>query len=172
MTYTTKELTPETWVGFERLFAPGKGWSFCACMLYQRGCHLDANRFPNRASSLVQNQTEKRALVEAGRAHGILVYAGAEPIGWCQFGPAGELPLSGATRLDRRIPPLGSGVKWRITCFVTDYRWRRCGVATAALRGALQAIRERGGGLIRRWSRITRTRLMPAPCRSSSGRGS
>lgn len=27
---------------FERLFAPGRGWSFCACMLYQRGCHLDA----------------------------------------------------------------------------------------------------------------------------------
>jgi hypothetical protein len=25
----------------------------------------------------------------------------------------------GAERLDRRIPPLGDGIQWRITCFVT-----------------------------------------------------
>src|SRR5215467_8607437 len=66
MTYATKELTPATWADFERLFAPGRGWSFCACMLYQRGCHLDAKRFPDRASSLAQNQAEKRALVTPG----------------------------------------------------------------------------------------------------------
>jgi hypothetical protein len=93
VTYTTKELTPATWVDFERMFASGRSWSFCACMLYQRGCHLDVKRFPDRASSLAQNQSEKRALVDAGRAHGILVYDDREPIGWCQFGPAEELPL-------------------------------------------------------------------------------
>jgi hypothetical protein len=98
-----------------------------------------------RASALAQNRAEKRALVEAGRAHGILVYDG-EPVGWCQFGPAEELPLPGATRLDRRIPPLGAGVRWRITCFVTAVRRR--GVASAALRSALQAIGEHGGGLV------------------------
>jgi hypothetical protein len=94
-------------------------------MLYQRGCHLDAKRFPDRASSLAQNQAEKRALVDAGRAHGILVYNDSEPIGWRQFGPAEDLPLPGATRLDRRIPPLGTGVRWRITCFVTVVRRHR-----------------------------------------------
>jgi hypothetical protein len=80
VTYTTKDLTPATWADFERLFAPGRGWSFCACMLYQRGCHLDAKRFPDRASSRAQNQAEKRALVDAGRAHGILVYDDREPM--------------------------------------------------------------------------------------------
>ena len=67
MTDATKELTPATWADFEHLFAPGRGWSFCACMLYQRGCHLDARRFPDRASALAQNQAEKRALVEPGQ---------------------------------------------------------------------------------------------------------
>jgi hypothetical protein len=124
-------------------------------MLYQRGCHLDAERFPDRASALVQNQAEKGALVEAGRAHGILVYDDSEPIGWCQFGPAEELPLPGATRLDRRIPPLGAGVRWRITCFVTVIRRRRRGVANTALRSALQAIRERGGGLVEAYPTLT-----------------
>jgi ribosomal protein S18 acetylase RimI-like enzyme len=124
-------------------------------MLYQRGCHLDAKRFPDRSSAFPQNQAEKRALVDAGRAHGILVYDDREPIGWCQFGPADELPLSGAARLDRRIPSLGSGVRWRITCFVTAVRWRRRGVASTALRNALEAIRERGGGLVEAYPTLT-----------------
>ncbi len=50
MTYATKELSPETWSDFERLFAPGRRWAFCACMLYQRGCHLDRKMFPDRWS--------------------------------------------------------------------------------------------------------------------------
>jgi hypothetical protein len=124
-------------------------------MLYQRGCHLDRKRFPDRATSLVQNQAEQRALVDAGRAHGILVYNDREPIGWCQFGPAEELPLPGATHLDRRIPSLGAGVRWRITCFVTVFGWRRRGVATTALRSALQAIPEHGGGLVEAYPTLT-----------------
>jgi hypothetical protein len=155
MTYPTKELDPATWADFQRLFAPGRGWSFCACMLYQRGCHLDARSFPDRASALDQNQAEKRALVDTGRAHGILVYEDSDPIGWCQFGPPEELPLPGAARLDGRIPPLGAGVRWRITCFVTVIRQRRRGVASTALRSALQAIRKRGGGLVEAYPTLT-----------------
>jgi GNAT superfamily N-acetyltransferase len=124
-------------------------------MLYQRGCHLDAEKFPDRKSSLVQNQAEKRALVDADQSHGILVYEEGEPIGWCQFGPAAELPLPGAARLDRRIPPLGAGVHWRITCFVTATRHRGRGVASTALRGALEAICKRGGGLVEAYPTLT-----------------
>lgn len=155
MEYATKELSPETWPDFERLFAPGTGWAFCACMLYQRGCHLPKAAYPNREAMRIQNQAEKRALVNGGRAHGILVYDDGEPIGWCQFGPAEELPLPGGGRRDRRIPPLGDGVGWRITCFVTTVRRRRRGVASTALRAALDAIRERGGGLVEAYPTVT-----------------
>jgi hypothetical protein len=88
VTYATKELARETWSDFERLFSPGRGWAFCACMLYQRGCHLDRKVFPDRASARIQNLAEKRALVEFGRAHGILVYDSGGAIGWCQYGSA------------------------------------------------------------------------------------
>lgn len=148
MTYETKLLSSTTWADFERLFAPEAGWAFCACMLYQRGCHLEKSKFPNREAARIQNRAEKRALVDAGRAHGVLVYEEGDPIGWCQYGPVDELPLPGGRRRDRRIPPLGAGVSWRITCFVTAVRRRRRGVARSALRGALDAIREEGGGLV------------------------
>lgn len=148
MTYTTKELSPETWPDFDRLFAPGTGWAFCACMFFQRGRHLPQAEFPGREAMRVQNRAEKRALVDQGRAHGILVYENGEPVGWCQYGPPDELPIPGSGRTSRRIPPAGTDVRWRITCFVTRVRGRRRGVAGAALRAALAAIHRHGGGLV------------------------
>ena len=150
MTYATKELSPKTWPDFERLFAPGSGWAFCACMFFQRGRHLPQAEFPGREAMRVQNRAEKRALVDQGRAHGILVYENGEPVGWCQYGPLEELPIPGRSRPSRRIPPAGTGVQWRITCFVTQirHRHRRRGVAGAALRAALAAIRKHGGGIV------------------------
>ena len=155
MKYETKELSPETWPDFERLFAPGTGWAFCACMLYQRGCHLETAKFPKRQLARIQNLAEKRALVDTGQAHGILVYEAAQPVGWCQYGPAEELPIPGEVRRDRRVPPLGAGVRWRITCFVTVVRRRRRGVAGAALRAALDAIQAQGGGRVEAYPTLT-----------------
>jgi len=37
---------------------------------------------------------------------------------------------------------------WRITCFVVDKKYRERGVASAALKAALEAIRSKGGGLV------------------------
>jgi len=153
--YQMKLLSPKTWTDFERLFAPGTGWAFCACMLYQRGRHLEKLKFPNRTAARLQNQAEKCAFVDAGRAHGVLVYEENVPVGWCQYGPADELPLPGGSRKDRRIPPLGAGVSWRITCFVMAARHRGQGVARTALRRALDAIREGGGGLVEAYPTVT-----------------
>jgi GNAT superfamily N-acetyltransferase len=155
VTYATRELEPGTWASFERLFRPGTGWAFCACMLYQRGCHLPARAYPTRDVARIENQRQKRELVEAGRAHGVLVFDGDEPIGWCQFGPVEELPLPGSTLLDRRIPPLEPDVDWRITCFVTAVRHRGRGVARAALEGVLAAIGRRGGGVVEAYPTTT-----------------
>src|SRR5205807_1398799 len=57
------------------------------------------------------------------------------------FGPKSDLPFDHpGGNADERI--------WRITCFVTDKRFRRHGIAKTALRAAVEAIRKRGGGLI------------------------
>jgi GNAT superfamily N-acetyltransferase len=139
---TTKELSPRTWRDFERLFSrPGNGWNSCGCMLSHRGCHLPRGAYPTKATQAAQNLKEQKALVDERRSYGILVYSDSEPIGWCQFGPKSELPFSaGESESDKS--------KWRITCFVTDKRFRRHGVARVALRAAVEAIRRRGGGLI------------------------
>jgi GNAT superfamily N-acetyltransferase len=156
--YTTKELSKETWPDFARLFSGGGGWDFCWCMHFQRayasskdnGLTTRKNKIPQtRAARSVRNRREKKRLVERGVAHGILVYAHGGPVGWCQYGPREELPRIDNYRKYRALAPGRATERlWRITCFVVDRKVRCRGIARAALRAALDAIRKKGGGLI------------------------
>lgn len=93
----------------------------------------------------MRNRREKRELVERGGSHGILVYAKGEPVGWCQYGPKEELPRIDNSRNYRGLAK-GTEKLWRITCFVVHKKYRKRGVASAALKAALEAIRNKGGG--------------------------
>lgn len=135
--YETRELSAATWPDFERLFSRGNGWDHCWCVASQR---TDRARLRIRAEAGILNHRYKHELLEQGQAHGILVYSELEPVGWCQYGPRSELPVSP----DSDAVEMG----WRVTCFVVDRRYRRRGVAGLALRAALDSIRRRGGGVV------------------------
>ena len=95
-----------------------------------------------------RNRRAKKALVERRRSHGILVYAGVQAVGWCQYGTRAELPRVDAGRNYRKLSSSPPAKLWRITCFFIDRDFRHKGVAQAALRGALAAIEKRGGGTV------------------------
>ena len=104
---------------------------------------------PTRAEKAVRNHRRKETLVKNGKAHGVIVYANGEPVGWCQYGPREELPRVDHTRNYRNLAPKDKPDKlWRITCFVVDKNYRKRGVASTALKGALEGIGRRGGGLV------------------------
>jgi hypothetical protein len=70
-------------------------------------------------------------------------------VGWCQFGPSEELSsVDRKKSSERAIDEAGRDQLWRITCFVTAKNHRRRGVAGVALRAALEAIHQHGGGVI------------------------
>ena len=75
---------------------------------------------------------------EEDRAHAALVFDGEVAVGWCQFGAPDELP-----NINHR-KEYEAGVErapdYRLTCFFVDKRYRRQGVAAAALGGALELI--------------------------------
>jgi len=154
--HTTKELSPETWPDFEKLFAKHGGvQAGCWCMFYHRPRPLPPEfRGKERAA---QNRRDKEAFVQQGRSHGILVYAGEQPVGSCQFGPRDELPRIDAGRIYRKLDlPVDAGKLWRITCFFVDRDYRHKGVAKVALLAALDAIRERGGGVVEAYPATSR----------------
>jgi len=164
--YKTKDLSKETWPDFVKLFSQGNGWDFCWCVHFQRPRTLpEHKRLKLRAERGARNRREKKTLVENGRAHGILVYARGKPVGWCQYGPQEELPRIDNSPNYRGHAPKDCARKlWRISCFVVDRKHRRHGVASVALSAALEAIKEKGGGLVEAypiipWDKLCRERI-------------
>jgi len=159
--YTVRELSPRTWPDFEGLFAKhGGAQAGCWCMFYHRARPIGRETRDGEARRS-RNRRDKQELVERGGSHGILVYAGTHAVGWCQYGPRGELPRIDAGRFYRGLSvqeeekPL-----WRITCFFVDPQHRRKGVGARALRAVLASIEEKGGGTVEAYP-VTSKRAVP-----------
>ena len=143
-----RELTPETWSDFERLFRGPGGNDQCWCMYYRREQSAEkeiAAYGVKRSGFHEHNRRRLQGLVDAGRAHGILAYSGDEAVGSCAYGRKEEFPKIDRGRAYRKLQPPPEGA-WRIVCFVVAVGHRRKGVAAAALRAALESIRSQGGG--------------------------
>lgn len=162
--FTTRELSMRSFPDFEQFFGQVHG---CACTLYFFGRHLspmsgtakeraqllgppDRSRkhFPHKELMRAREAAAVKELVRDGLAHGILVYADGEPVGWCHFGRVEELPVPSEQSNPDMIYARHSDTDWVINCFTTRMDYRRQGVATLALNAAIAAIKTRGGGWI------------------------
>lgn len=138
--YETKALDVSSWSDFARLVEANNGvWGGCWCMWY----HVkDVSADDSPAS----RRKAKECLVRESRAHASLVFDGTKCVGWCQFGSPEELPRIHNLRAYQATNP--TLPDWRITCFFAGKGYRRHGVASAALKGALEQIKKLGGGRI------------------------
>ncbi len=135
-----RALSASTWDGFATLVEANGGiFGGCWCM----GFHPDDTR------NAEANRRRKLARVQAGTAHAALVFDGDRGacLGWAQFGSPEELPRiknrnAYERSRDREMP------EWRIGCCYVGRGFRRQGVATAALAGALNLIADLGGGIV------------------------
>lgn len=166
-TYETKELSESTWSDFEKLFSRGNGWDHCFCIHFQRPCGLPKTEWlRTRTERAKRNRRHKKSLVGEGRSHGILVYVNGQPVGCCQYGLAEELPRIDASHNYRNLGLAAASHKlWRITCFVVDRRHRQKGIATAALKTALESIKKQGGGIVEAYPVLDWKKLRPAEIR-------
>ena len=140
MPLTSKPLTPDTWPAFARLVEKHNGiFGGCWCISF----HLEPGEKRHGAAAY---RAMKKALVRQGRAHAALVFDGPNAVGWCQFGPSGELPNIRSKKAYEN--DLGELPDWRITCFFIDRERRREGIANFALREALREITRLGGGTV------------------------
>jgi GNAT superfamily N-acetyltransferase len=147
MQLNVKALSPATWADFEALAQRHHGiWGGCWCTWFHRSDTV-------KTGDSAFNKELKKALVMAGRAHAALVYDGDCPVAWCQFGTPEELP-----HIYHKAEVERDGYQkpdWRITCFFVDTKYRRKGVGKAALLGALNLIREAGGGVVESYPQDT-----------------
>jgi len=138
--YTTKTLTSETWDDFSALVEANNGvWGGCWCM----GFHPEG---VGKGHTREGNRQAKRAHVERGTVHQILVYDHDLCVGWCQYGSPAELPnIQNRAKYQQGAVELPD---WRIGCIFTSSGHRGHGVARAGVASALEAIRAAGGGSV------------------------
>jgi GNAT superfamily N-acetyltransferase len=141
--YTIKPLGPDTWEAFARLGERHNGvWNGCWCTWFHAS---PAERGgPDRTAD--SNRALKQRLVCEGRAHAALVFDGDEAVAWCQYGTPAELP--NIKHRKEYEANLDVRPDYRITCFFVDRKYRRKGLAAAALEGALDLIEQAGGGIV------------------------
>jgi GNAT superfamily N-acetyltransferase len=126
---TVRPLKPDDWPIIVRLFGDNGACGGCWCMW---------PRVPKGGKSWdeakgAKNRERFRRLVKAGKVHGVLAFAGEEPVGWCSFGPRSTFPRLERVRALQRD---WSDTTWSIVCFYIPTRWRSCGVATQLLEAA------------------------------------
>lgn len=142
--FETKSLSPATWPDFEFLFDRHNGLHGGCWCVYHR---MTMSEFIQ--STKTGRKTMHHDLVFSGKASGLLLYEGENPIGWCQYGRADEFPAFDRMRdyVKLAIPDALKPV-WRITCFVVDKERRREGLSKLLLEQTLAAIRTAGGGIV------------------------
>jgi GNAT superfamily N-acetyltransferase len=138
--YTVKALDELTWPAFAELVERNNGvFSGCWCM----GFHPDG---VGKETTPELNRKRKLKRVLAGTAHAALVFDGDDCVGWCQFGAPSEVPrIKSRAAYEKGVT---APTDWRITCNFVGKGYRRQGVATAGLKGALDLIAELGGGRV------------------------
>jgi GNAT superfamily N-acetyltransferase len=133
-----RALDESTWPAFATLVEANGGiFGGCWCV----GMHPEG--FSSDGAE--GNRARKLELVRADRTHAALVFDGAECVGWAQYGPPAEVARiknRPAAEKDRPLPD------WRIGCCYSGKGHRRRGVSEAAIGGALDLIRDRGGGVV------------------------
>lgn len=137
---TTRELTADLWPDLEALFGGNGACGGCWCMFWRQERGEDWSETKGAV-----NRRRFRALVEGGRAHGVLAYVDGVPVGWAAFDRRREL-----AKLDR-APTLAcddADRVWSLPCFFVKAGYRRRGVASALIAAAVAAVRRRRGSLI------------------------
>jgi len=138
--YRIEPLSPQTWTGFADLAERHNGvWGGCWCTHFHG---KNAEDEPKDADG----RAKKRRLVHEGRAHAALVFDGDLAVAWCEYGPPAELPnIHHRKQYDATADLVPD---YRLTCFFIDRNYRRKGLATVAMQGALELIAQAGGGVV------------------------
>ena len=136
MELETKDLIPDLWPDFERLFGGSGACGGCWCMAWRV---RDGERWGDIKGA--EAKRRMRALILSGEAHGVLAYLDGEPVGWCAYGRRVDYPK---LQRARSLACDDMAQVWSLPCFFIRKGHRGKGIGTALLREALEQLRRRG----------------------------
>ncbi|MBN2147777.1 MAG: GNAT family N-acetyltransferase [Anaerolineales bacterium] len=131
--------TAERWQDLATLFSQQRATSGCWCMFWRL----------RRADFSKMKDEEKKAalrdLARGGHAPGVIAYDEGQPVGWCSIGPREEFAALERSRILKRID---DAAVWSIVCFFIAKPYRRRGMMTTLIRGAVRYAVEQGAKIV------------------------
>ena len=123
-----RPVTHDRWDDLLRVFGPNGARAGCWCMVW-RLSSTEMRRLPAEG-----RRDRLETLVAEDTPTGLLAYADDDPVGWCSVGPRETF---GRLVRSRSLPPPDEQPAWAITCFYVRAGFRRRGIASALVHGAV-----------------------------------
>jgi len=130
-----REVTPDRWGDFERLFECRGSPKSCWCMVWrattEEAKHKDGE---NRKTAMAKR-------VASGTTIGLLGYLDEEPVAWCSVAPRSSY---------RRLVEDGSADEgiWSIACFFVVRRLRGHGIVQRIIAAAVDFAKSKGASIV------------------------
>lgn len=150
----TRPLAADDWPLIEQLFGAKGACGGCWCMWWR----VPMGGKTWEAAKGDANRAAFKALVESGRASGVLALAGGTPVGWCAAGPRRDFP-----RLERSkaLARDWSEATWSINCLYVRAGWRGQGMAAALVAAAVEMARDRGATEVEAYPQVVQPGQRP-----------
>lgn len=128
MDWQTHPVTPDRFDDFADVVNPTRRATHCWCLSHR----LRAREIAELGGD--SREAAARALCERDVPPGVVTYRDGVPVGWCNVGPRADIPRLVHSRV---VPPVDDVAVWSIVCLVVRGGYRRQGVTTALLEGAV-----------------------------------
>lgn len=132
-------LTASVWEDFVELFGKNGACGGCWCMWWR----LQRKEFEIQKGE--GNKTAIKKLVDNNESPGILAYLDGKVIGWCAVAPREHYPRMEKSRTLKRID---DKKVWSITCLFIKKEFRRKGMSTEIVKGAVNFSKNMGAKII------------------------
>ncbi len=135
----TPDLVEDYFALFDAAFPDNPQWGGCFCTFYD-----DTSGEPfDPEVDAARNRATRQERLRSGAVHGLLAYIEGAPVGWCNVAPRSQVPNLRRFADAIEDPADEPAV---IMCFVIRPDYRGQGVASALVRGAVEASRRWGVG--------------------------
>ena len=147
-----RPLTPKRWDDVVELFGKRGACGGCWCMAPR----LSRKDWEQGKGPL--NRRRFRTIVKRGEEPGVIAYHGPKPVGWCAIAPR-EVFISLTN--SRVLKPVDDKPVWSVTCLFIAREYRRRGVSSQLLEGAVTFARKKGAKIVEGYPVLPKMDPMP-----------
>lgn len=127
------------WEDFELLFGERGACGGCWCMSWR----LKKSEFELGKGE--HNKYSMKDIVYRNKPVGVLAYVNDKPIGWCAAAPREVYKRLESSRVLKRID---DKPVWSITCFFIEKTFRRKGISTELIKGAIEYCKQNKADIV------------------------